>query len=477
MGLIHGIEDQAGDVIGVVKSLGSKLIGAFKSVLSIMSPSKVFYQLGSYITQGLGSGISETAQQATAKAADLAAKVRNAFAAGQITAAEEKTLLDQINGAAQAQSPKLTKTMQQIGLEMGAGLIGSLENATSSSAVNTAVNKLIGYVKTAWSAGDITVGEASSLTSFLEADNTKLGSLATQRAKIVSTIKTADTYAANVTSNVESSGSLSNIMSGLDGNVTASGIVSGLRSTLQSISQFNVAVKKLGKLGLRKDLLDQIIQMGPTDGLTVANALLDGPGNTISQVNSVQSAIVAGSTTLGQTAASAMYDSGKAAGEGFLTGLQAQEKAITAEMTKIAQGMVSTVKAELGIHSPSTVMHGHGHNTALGLALGIEAGLPKVTAAALKLSSAASVSGSSAASSLLSGSESAALSALAPVAPALSASELKAIVAAGKGSDGGEFSGSLYLDSGELLGLVRGEIRKSEQKTKQAVKSGSGSRR
>jgi hypothetical protein len=50
--------------------------------------------------------------------------------------------------------------------------------------------------------------------------------------------------------------------------------------------------------------------------------------------------------------------------------------------------------------------------------------------------------------------------------------------AGGRGGDGGGmFEGTLYLDSGELLGVVRGEIRQSEKQTMRALKSGSGRRR
>jgi TP901 family phage tail tape measure protein len=51
------------------------------------------------------------------------------------------------------------------------------------------------------------------------------------------------------------------------------------------------------------------------------------------------------------------------------------------------------------------------------------------------------------------------------------------IAAANRGSDGGTFTGTLILDSGELLGVVRGEIRRDEKETLRAARSGSGTRR
>ena len=64
-GLLHGIENAEGDVLGGIKKVGSDLEGAFKSVLSIFSPSKVFYAHGQNIIQGLANGITDSAHIAT----------------------------------------------------------------------------------------------------------------------------------------------------------------------------------------------------------------------------------------------------------------------------------------------------------------------------------------------------------------------------------------------------------------------------
>ncbi len=52
-----------------------------------------------------------------------------------------------------------------------------------------------------------------------------------------------------------------------------------------------------------------------------------------------------------------------------------------------------------------------------------------------------------------------------------------ALIAAANQGGGGEFTGTLVLDSGELPGVVRGEIRRSQQETIRAARAGSGSRR
>jgi phage-related protein len=63
-GLKKGIEDGADDVINAIKKVGTDITGAFKSVLSIFSPSQVFETLGEQIPLGAAEGI--TAATATA---------------------------------------------------------------------------------------------------------------------------------------------------------------------------------------------------------------------------------------------------------------------------------------------------------------------------------------------------------------------------------------------------------------------------
>lgn len=54
-GLINGIKNVP--ILGTIADLGGSIISKFKSVLGIASPSKVFYQFGLYISEGLAKGL------------------------------------------------------------------------------------------------------------------------------------------------------------------------------------------------------------------------------------------------------------------------------------------------------------------------------------------------------------------------------------------------------------------------------------
>jgi len=276
-----------------------------------------------------------------------------------------------------------SKVMQNIAVEIGNGIVAGLEGTASK--VKSAAGKLVTYIKEAFDAGDISSQTESNVTKWIEADNNKLQALATKRSAIMSTISKAKTFATNTASSV--AGTFDLVSAAGSGPITSQNILANLQADLSQINQFKSAIGQLSKLGLNKDYINQIIQAGPVQGLAIAKALLQVPGN-IKAINKAESGITSASKSLGQTAANAMYDSGAQAGKGFLSGLEAQEKAITKEMTKIAKGMVSQIKKDLGIKSPSTVMYQHGMMVSQGLAQGIIAGLPHVTAAMRALSSA-----------------------------------------------------------------------------------------
>jgi TP901 family phage tail tape measure protein len=286
-----------------------------------------------------------------------------------------------------------SKVMEDIGLNIGRGLVRGLEGSASS--VKSAASKLATYVREAFNAKDITEGTAQSLTSFIERDNERLQTLANKRNAILKEIAAAKKYASSTASSVESWAGLSGLSSVTTASSAGGGLYSGdmladLQSNLATIKSFEAALKKLKTLGLNKNLLNQIIQMGPQQGLQVAEALINGPASVIKSMDQTQNQITKASNQLGKTAADEMYDSGKQAGKGFLSGLEGQQKAIEQMMKKIARSMVDVIRRELGIRSPSTVARYHGQMWSEGLALGIEDGTGRVSSAAGKATRALS---------------------------------------------------------------------------------------
>ena len=71
-GLVNGIFGGLGSVLETVQELGSTVIGGFKKLLDINSPSKVFSGFGKNIVDGLTNGIDNNAKKAVKSANSLA---------------------------------------------------------------------------------------------------------------------------------------------------------------------------------------------------------------------------------------------------------------------------------------------------------------------------------------------------------------------------------------------------------------------
>lgn len=223
--------------------------------------------------------------------------------------------------------------------------------------------------------GNIRTGTA--LTRMIDADNKKLSALAKQRDAIAAKIAQAKQAATDFGNTARQSASLSSL-----GEIKGSGdLKAGLQSKLARIQQFTSYIKTLAKRGLNKSLLQQVLQMGPEQGLSYASALAGADKATFSQINSIQAQIDKSSTSLGQLGADALYDAGSQAGKGYLAGLAAQQKAIEDQMVKIAKGMEKAIKAALGIKSPSRVTAAIGRFTVDGLGVGMLNRLPQLHAA------------------------------------------------------------------------------------------------
>jgi Phage-related minor tail protein len=86
-GLLHGIEDAAGGLLSTVKSLAGDVSGAFKDVLGMFSPSKVFAEHGRNIVRGLTQGITGEGPSALAAVRHLGSSLSLGGAGGGYGAA------------------------------------------------------------------------------------------------------------------------------------------------------------------------------------------------------------------------------------------------------------------------------------------------------------------------------------------------------------------------------------------------------
>ncbi|MCZ0207896.1 hypothetical protein OZK63_21015 [Streptomyces sp. UMAF16] len=263
-----------------------------------------------------------------------------------------------------------SKKMKALAADIGKGLILGLTG--SRDKIKSTAADLSKDIKEAFSGK-----KESRLLAMVNRETKKLQDLATKRDKLAAKIAEAKQYASDLTRNARQQAGLSGLGLAPE-EVTAGRIKSGLQSKLAQIKQFSSYLSALAKRGLNKNLLRQILDMGPVDGYAYASALAGADRATFAAVNKAQTSIDSETTKLGRKGADILYDAGKYAGRGFLTGLEGERKNIERLMLKIAKGMEKSIKAALGIKSPSTVMAKVGVYSAQGLARGLVDGLPHV---------------------------------------------------------------------------------------------------
>ncbi|MFG2763155.1 hypothetical protein [Streptomyces rubiginosohelvolus] len=264
-----------------------------------------------------------------------------------------------------------SKKMKALMADVGKGLI--LGMTGEKAKISATAKDLVKDIWAAWKG--VKTNKDSALVAMVTRDTKKLQSLASQRDALKARIAQAKDFAKGITAGVRQDASLGQL--GIEQeDVSAGSIKAGLQQKLAKLKTFTSYIKTLAKRGLNKSLLRQVLEMGPDQGYAYASALVGSDASTFKAINSLTTQINHGADALGQTGADAMYDSGKNAGKGYLAGLQSQQKAIEAQMLKIAKAMDKAIRKALGIKSPSTVMAQLGRHTTEGLAVGMRDRMP-----------------------------------------------------------------------------------------------------
>lgn len=327
-------------------------------------------RLGMAATVGGAGGSMSTA--GTEAGRGLQAGLR-AAAAGVDGAARVMAAAVEAGIRTELQIASPSKKTKALAADVGRGFIDGL---TGSKARIAAVSKdLVKDIVAAWKGVNTT--KDSRLVAMVDRDTKKLQTRATARNKLISKIASAKAYREELRGTSNQAFALNNL--GLaDEEVSAGSIQAGLQEKLNKANMFGRYIASLAKRGLNKNLLRQVINMGPDAGYAYASTLAGMSKSALSAVSATQTSLDRAATNLSAQGADVMYDSGKNAGKGFLTGLTSQQAAIEAQMVKIAKGMQKAIKKALGIRSPSRVTAIDGKYAGQGFGVGLIESIPYV---------------------------------------------------------------------------------------------------
>ena len=310
-GMISGLKSGIGAIVSAAKSIAGSAISAAKSVLHINSPSKVFIAIGKSVNEGFAKGLKSGDKDKVDKAFD----------------------------------------------DMKKQLLDLSKNAKASAAER----------KKAYSA-------YTYLTKNLSDEHKKLDGLATKYDQYTQKIndakkalddikKTRDDFKKSVTDQYS-------VLPDISSDTTVASYEDSLKTQIEKTKQFANTLQRLRDLGLNDEAYKQLLSKG-VDALPFANQILAGGKNAVNEINSLDSQLATAAKALGSSASSELYDAAVHSAEGFVKGLQMQQKQIEHQMDAIADAMVKAIKKKLGIKSPSRVFMEVGGYSAQGLVRGL----------------------------------------------------------------------------------------------------------
>jgi len=361
-GMVSGISGGIGAITSKAREIASSALSAAKSVLGIHSPSKEFEKVGKFVNDGFRKGLDGNKKQVTDAFNDL----KDMLASLRKESSKDVDTLD----------AKLKKLRRTGGSKKDiAKTKASLAQAKKEEkASNLAYNELTKKLKDESSALGVLADKYDNVTSKLDAANQTLAD-----AK-----KTRDDYNKSI---VDQFGNAIDPT----GDTKVETYIADLKKQLEDTKTFTNTIQQLRALGLNDETYKDLLSAGPSALPFMTDLLANGKAG-IDEINSLNKQLDSVSSSLGQTASSALYQAAVDSAAGIVKGLQNQQAAIEKQMDKIADAMVKSIKKKLGIKSPSKVFGEVGKFSAQGLANGLDSNAGVVAKSAESMADTAIVS-------------------------------------------------------------------------------------
>lgn len=349
-GFLGGLLDSVG--LGKVADAAGGLVNAAESGVryfgKIFSPSKLFIELGKFVTQGFAIGLRDTAdvEQSLGKMKDL---IKGTFEDAKAEIKKQKDKIEDLN------SKKRTK-------ENSAGIDKQLKEAnkalkeaqdirTKTAAANKLYNKELKDEQKKLLALSV---QYEDITAKLDAANQELNKA----------IDIRDNYLKSISEKYS-------VLPGIEEDTSLDTYADAIRKATEDNIKFKATLDKLRDLGLddrtyKKFLEDGTITQGFLDDLLAAGK------SQVDEIDRITSELDKSAETLGTKASQELYQAGVNAAQGIVNGLASQQLVIEGQMDKIAQAMVKSIKKELGIKSPSTVFEEISKFSMMGLERGFD---------------------------------------------------------------------------------------------------------
>lgn len=232
----------------------------------------------------------------------------------------------------------------------------------------------------------------ATLADFAEARGLLAEKMEDAKSKLESAISLRDDFAKSVADSLKSFAALTTAqgqtLNGVEQAVTHSDITANLTARLGKIRDFQSNLRILLAQGLSQAAYKQIVDAGVEGGSAYAAALVAGGAGAIQQVDDLLAQIGAASDGLGSEAASFMYQAGVDAAQGLVDGLTSLSAGLESAAWALGQQIAASLKAALGIASPSKVLRDMMDSVGDGAVQGLDRQHGKVALAANRFAAA-----------------------------------------------------------------------------------------
>jgi TP901 family phage tail tape measure protein len=379
-GMINGVGNMGGALASAAKNMASGFLSSVKSSLGISSPAKAMIPIGRNIVEGLAIGLKASSQAFTSATNALIGKVRDtakALILGAILTPKERQSLLREDVRLQKQIANNAKRLTtDAATKRAKGKKAGL-SADQVAAIRREQSLL--YTRRRDIAGDLARGSelsAAEIKTIKAQRDATINYLTKQHKALIATRRALDTVNAGVIKATarlqelrEARGQVfvqvrdvtrgardlfGSMMDQIAPNPAA--VVARMKANLAAVTKFQNNLAALLRKGLSAEMVQQIAAQGAQAGGQMADVLLRSTPQQIKELNAHYAQIGKVADSTGNLVAGGMYDAGIKAADGLLAGLKSRQAQLTTYLTNVANAMVTALKKQLKIKSPSKVM-------------------------------------------------------------------------------------------------------------------------
>ncbi len=414
-GMLNGLGSLAQQVKDKAKNIADSALKSLGKTFHLGSPSKVTYQIGVWVVEGLANGIDSNA-----KAIESANNLGKAIVAN-------------LDKSVKAKSPTIRALGKYVGENFYAGLLGVVKDSGQvMTAFDALAEQLTGNISDLNSKIDdarqarnearenhnakaarrhaqalkryqaelkLVTAADKELNKALVKDRDDLRKLTKEFEDISTQLDEAQQHLADLQAEkksfVDSTFDQFAELPGFgvvdaDGNPVdpkkqVENYIGALGTAAGATAAFTTTTDQLKAAGLNEETYRQLLDAGPA-AQGFADSLLSMGPDAIAAVNKAETDLRGAAKTLADHAGSALYDNmlyvGSQSAQGIVDSLQQRKTDIYAAMEEIAEGMIKAIKKKLKIKSPSKAFAKIGVLSTEGLAKGLVDSSKLVTDAA-----------------------------------------------------------------------------------------------